>query len=39
MKTILQLTGLNEQNVAPVVKGLAGLLADMQVYYSPQIRN
>ncbi len=34
MKTILQLTGLNEQNVAPVVKGLAGLLADMQVYYS-----
>ena len=34
MKKILEVTGLKEQQVAPVVKGLSGLLADLQVYYS-----
>ncbi|MCT9925352.1 ferritin-like domain-containing protein, partial [Enterococcus faecalis] len=34
MKKILEVTGLKEQQVASVVKGLSGLLADLQVYYS-----
>lgn len=34
MKTILDVTGLSAQSVAPVVKGLSDLLANMQVYYS-----